>query len=226
MKIIGLIVLFFFSLTIAFCSPKTTITEIQSNSKNELIIGLKDTLNVQNLNSINGQDNFSDKNIPWIVALFIGIFSALINLLISRKLMISNERNLQRQIDSSKQQTIIEYKATIAVKNRQEWINDLRQCLSELLTSSALSTPNMKAYADYNKNAEKVFLNFSKIELLLNGKKPEQVDLIDSLTTLVNVLLMGNEEFSNEHYKEAKDKVVTSARKLFEIHWNKIKKLE
>ena len=71
---------------------------------------------------------------PWIGALIIGLLSVLVNFWVAHRLRQSNERNLTRQIENAKEITLSQFKSTIATKNRQDWINELRNAISDAIS--------------------------------------------------------------------------------------------
>src|SRR5690606_18151095 len=141
----------------------------------------------------------------------------------------SNERSLQRQIATKKETTLIEFKATINTQNRQNWINELRQTLTEYLSNTTLIYPFdnklfelMLIENEYQIN--KMSLAKAKLELLMNHEKPEQKKLLDEVEDMLKVV--NDPQRNIKDIIKSRSKVIFAARHLFEIHWKKIKELQ
>lgn len=238
MKQIRLIILFLFWSILAIGQQNQDTTKFNNNLNTEkskqIGINLPDTLHIKNISDKTDNLSFWDKNLPWIIALLIGIISALINLFIAYRLRQSNDRNIQRQIDGSKDITLIQFKSTIASKNRQEWINELRHATSELISESIQITYEMIANKEqHNKENIKKHLqilvyNKAKIEMLLNDSKPEQKKLIENINVVFKECISAEDvnKFDADRLAEANKQTIEAARHLFGIHWEKIKVLK
>ncbi|MBP1640754.1 MAG: hypothetical protein H6Q17_2337 [Bacteroidetes bacterium] len=79
-----------------------------------------------------------NQSMPWIVAFLIGFSSAIINILVSK-----NQRKISIQAINK----------DILSKNRQEWINTLRDSVSQYLSSHELSKL-IRQYDQKNKNTQ------------------------------------------------------------------------
>lgn len=166
---------------------------------------------------------------PWIAALIIGILSAFVNLWLSDRQRKSNEKNLNKQIDNSKEIAITQFKSTLSTKNRQEWLIELRNAISEAITHSRMIF--LERNKRENRNSEAIikyvekFLNAdAKIKLLLNDKNQNQKSVLDAVSKLLDAAIYDgkeNKEFVENIYKN----VIATSRQLFEYHWNKIKEL-
>ncbi len=220
-------------------SNKATL--VQKQEVPQVNVKLPSTLKIENVSKL--QVSLLDKNMPWLVALLIGILSAFVNLRIGNRLRLSNENNLRRQIESneknlqsqietSKEIKLLEFKATISAKNRQEWINELRHTISEFLSISMQLTPDeheqigQLSHPDKIKFFDKFFYTKAKIELLLNSEKMAQQEVLDNVEAVVDVLTKKNEEFNGEDMQTARANLILSSRKLFDLHWKKIKNLK
>jgi hypothetical protein len=187
------------------------------------------TQQIKNPSNESNNLSFFEKYFPAIVALLIGVISALINLWVSHTLKKSNEKNLQRQIDNAKETTITQFKATIAAKNRQDWINEVRQELSELIANGSLMRIELKVTRDIkemNKYQFNMHYSLSKIETLLNPEKPEQKLILADAELFVSNCTECFKKENTEEYLLLKQRLYENGRKLFGIHWTKIKNLK
>ncbi len=212
-------------------NPITTPTQVS--------VCLPDTLAIRNISG-GGNNQLLEKYMPWIVALLIGVLSVLGNIILSnqnrkandrnlKSQIESSERNLQKQMDTAKETTLIQFKATIATKNRQEWINELRQNLSEYMAMLHMITPESDKISDLlTKRADhiqRLLLTKTKLELLLNKDRAEQKELLDQLENVLSIINFPPKENFNIAFSAARTRLIDAARKLFEIHWKKIKDL-
>ncbi|EJL63051.1 hypothetical protein [Flavobacterium sp. CF136] len=224
MKRIFLLISFFFSILIIGQRQLPFKKEQDKNTKNEISISIPKEVQIKNISAIK-EDNL-DKKMPWIIALVIGVLSAGVNFWISHRLRQSNERNLQRQVESAQKMTLTQFKATIATKNRQDWINELRHELSELLTSTTRVTGIGPKNEDYEKHIDKILFTKSKIQLMLNYEKIEQKKLIDSIENLFDKHIESDGKIDDDDFAELRSSIISDARVLFDIHWKKIKNLQ
>jgi hypothetical protein len=221
---------------ILFCSMltfgqtnKEIINDAASKSKSTSInINLPETIQIKNLSDKQSSGFNSEKNMPWIAAFFIGIFSALINFYIAHAQKKSNERLLEKQLKNIIDTTQTEFKITIATKNRQEWITELRQELSGFLSySSILSnsqlTNSIETTTDY---LQKILSSKAKIELLTNTQKKEQEKLVSAIELVLDVLTKDQKDRKENDFRNARNNVIDAGREVFQIHWEKIKSLK
>ena len=215
-----------FSLSFAF--QTNTDKKTNDTSSTQVNINFPDTIKFKNVSEIKEND-FLEKNMPWVAALVIGLASVFVNIWLSNKLRLSNEKNLQKQIESAKDIGMNQFKATIATKNRQEWINELRHSVSQFLSYSALMHPqfemNSASPTDRSNFYDKLLYSKAKIDLLTNENCSDQKALLDSLMVVIRIVTKGNSNMEDE-FVGARNDVVEKSRIVFENHWNKIKALK
>jgi hypothetical protein len=246
MKKIKLIVIIVFCSIIGYgqTKEKTTksIEKYSTQVPTQISVNFPDSIQIKDVSKKADNQTWIDKNLPWIIAFIIGLLSALVNFWIAYRLRLSNERNLlnqiqsnernvKAQIESVKEAKLIEFKATIAAKNRQEWVNDVRHTLAEYLASTSLDAPLpenpspslIEQKKDY---VQRMALAKARLELLLNRDKPEQAELLDKIENMLRVSISVTKDTYVSQIQIAKTDVIIAARKLFVIHWNKIKELK
>lgn len=188
---------------------------------------------VQAEDSVRHAQTWVDSYMPWIVALIIGVFSAWVNHRIAKTQRISNEKNQQLQMNNIKEITLLQFKGRIASQNKQQWVNDLREEISELLTKSyALAQEFHNVIKEeeiddnlFRANRDQLHYSESKIKLLLNINNEDQRELLESIDKMINYMLKAK-GFRWEKFNGLRSDVVDSARILFEGHWEKIKNLK
>lgn len=182
-----------------------------------------------------GQENpdtksFITANLPWIVALIIGVISAVVNLWAAHQLKKSNENTIQKQIDSAKETTLMQFKTTIATKNRQDWIDELRDTISEYIMSTSLLSPIMNATEPFKieqrtRLIERMSFSKAKIQLLTNIEKPDQKALVNEVESLLALIPNESKEINVQDFQNQRSKVIEAATKILNLHWRKIKEL-
>lgn len=205
------------------------IVDDGKSSPLEIQLKLPDTLQVENLK---GNVSWFEKYFPAIVVLFVGLVSAIINLLIGRniqrsneKTRISNENNLRRQIESSEKLTKSNYKATLAIQNKQEWINNVRHELSAVISRSVKIAfkkqfPKNDA-SDMDEDFEKLKYHISKVELLLSSDNPQQKNVTKSVKMVYKSHVYA-QTFNSSIAETDRNNAIDAGRNLIKSEWNKI----
>jgi hypothetical protein len=194
---------------------------------------LKDTItnNISTLNPNSSTGISIEKNMPWIVAFIIGLLTVAINWIMSYYNRSTSIRIAQEQILNSNSLALTQFKANLNSKNRQEWINDFREALSQFLSQCALLCMEYSSRNDQDQEKtivyfEKIVFFKSKIIMLLNESKPEQRIIREDLDKLLPVAFTSSGDFNLKDYTEIEKRLYFNAQKLFGIHWKKIKDLE
>jgi len=181
------------------------------SSKNKLInyeLLNNDTINVQLLQKSETKNWYESSLFSWLVPLIIGIAAAFIPLLI----------------------VYLQYRSSLYSKNRQDWIDRVRDRLGEYLTQSKLL--NIKLHEEEQDAQgefilhEKLNLSRNMLLLLLNPKISKHESVIDSMVTLENLLdhHMNTREFDNLQFYRNAEAVLTLGRELLYSEWQEIQK--
>ena len=200
--------------------------------------------------------SYEQNNAPWISALVIGFLTVITNIIIARINKMAAIKNVEKQAeistDIAKKQiensktiaieniknsqilAINQFNSTLKANNRQEWINELRNTLSELL--AVCKQMNIE-FQDSNKDQsrikelhEKVTFNRNKILLLLDpDNKDTHKTLFDSLHKFINILddhLLNSKhdlrDYKNWDFSLEYDTIIENGRKLLYTEWQKI----
>ncbi|MFC4263972.1 hypothetical protein ACFOWM_13845, partial [Ferruginibacter yonginensis] len=184
----------------------------------------------------NSTTNWYDKTTsPWIIPSSIALLTVVVNIFISlysQKVALSN---VEKQIKSSLALAALQFDTTLYLKNRQDWINEVRNSLSEFLTHCNLinielqeATQNMIARKTIH---EKLSLNRNKLRLALNPKIEEHEKLLESISALMNVLdihiLNTNSQqrqYDNVDFMRKADNVIVDGRFVLYKEWDKIQR--
>ncbi len=211
-----------------------------------------DTLKIQTLPEISYQSWYNEKSMPWIVALLISIFTIIVNIYISKSNLKSSSLNLERQINTStsiansqiianKEITLKQFNAKLNTENRQSWLSDVRDSLSDLITHvKALNIEFQEERNDIERTKnihDKVTYNHVKILLLLSPDKEHHKIFLQAMsklmTTLDNHLLTNHAkekglpftDYKNTELMHEMQDFIDKGRNLLYIEWNKIQKL-
>jgi hypothetical protein len=181
---------------------------------------------------------YKDNNMPWLVALIISILGVCVNLLIAFRSLKYSKINLDSQIKSSTDIANNQIKATLNTNNRQVWLTNVRDVLSELITQSKLMYIELIESDIPNETVktihEKLTYNHVKLLLLLNPNKSHHKDLLKSLVEFMTILdkqmldkhHLGNlNENDNIKFTKCTQDMVESGRALLYTEWSKIQSI-
>jgi len=170
----------------------------------------------------NEMSNFKPwNNMPWVVALFIGITT----LYLGHRQLKSNERTIKLQIESMQKIAKLDFNKTVISGNRQEWINDLRNSIS-------LYMAKIDAYeliVNYEKdNYDKITSKFEeimnlelKINLLLN---PDEKDSKRLKKLIRNYTRAISKEAITQPPDELKLYISEATQKILKTEWERVKR--
>ncbi len=190
-----------------------------------------DTLRIQNLETKEiAKAWYKDNNMPWIIALVISTLGIFINMHISNQ-----------QIRANREITLRQIKATLSTSNRQEWVIDTRNVITELLTNAKLLNIEFQENQSNSKERKNIYAsvtyNRNKLLLLLKPDKQLHKNLLDSVSELITTLdehLLNSKAkdergkvipFNNKKFLEQMDKVIESGRILLYDEWGKIQSI-
>src|SRR5258708_8181759 len=77
---------------------------------------------------------YDSKSMPWVASIIIAIITVIVNLTISSSTRKTSLRVVQSQIESSVNLATVQFHSTLNSKNRQDWIDEVRNCISEFAT--------------------------------------------------------------------------------------------
>lgn len=197
-----------------------------------------DTLRIQQIEKTPSVKEWYESNaMPWVVSLIIALISVGVNLIISYSTRKTTIKTVRDQIDNSTKLASLKYNSTLNSTNRQEWINTVRDCISELITQCKLLNAEFQeaTQSRERKNSlhEKVTYNRNKLRLLLSPQIQQHTDFLNSMKELIDVLdkhlLNSNhniKEYDNFDFMQKSDKVIDSGRELLYFEWQKIQNVK
>ena len=239
-----------------FATGQGQVNDTLSAGKNKLQTLNKlmpDTLKIQTIETSPVEKNWvKEKNMPWIAAIIISILTVLTNILIAKSNLKSARKNLEQQIqsstviannqiDSNREASLRQFKATLNTNNRQAWVTDVRNVISDLLTQAKLlNIEFQETNIDLDKKKilhEKVTYNHVKLLLLLDPSKEHHKPTLRSLVDFMYILdkhLLNSEarqkeglviENDNLEFMKSQQKFIDESRKLLYVEWGKIQTL-
>jgi hypothetical protein len=176
---------------------------------------------------------YESKSMPWIASIFIGILTVIANLIISHYTRSTSLKVVKAQIESSTKLASIQFQATLNSKNRQDWINDVRNAISEYATHVRQLNIQLQE-KDKDRAAiislhQNVYLHKSKIKMLLSPKIREHAYFLDAQENLMDVLedhLLKSKgdygEYNNQSFIANLNVMVEKGRELLYFEWQKI----
>lgn len=226
------------TLILLFSMPVMANAQIDTSRSNAPeIIHKVDTLNAETVEKMQETLWYEHKSTPWLVSIFIAVLSVVVNLIISYFTRKTSIRTVQDQIQSSVKIASHQFHATLNSKNRQEWINDVRNCISEFVTQCRLLNMQFQEPVHTKEKRyilhEKVSLYRNKILLLLSPQIPQHANFLGKMNELLDALeihLLNSRanilDYNNQEFLVKSNEVLESGRTLLYFEWQKIQNVK
>jgi hypothetical protein len=172
-------------------------------------------------------------NKPWIIALVVGFLTFIATIIAS----LVNRCTSIKTIQTNKEIAVHQFNSTLKTKNRQDWIDNLRNAVSMFISNCVKVNIEFQDPSENTKDKvkeihEKIILNRTKLQLLLNPEKEFHNSLLTSITEFIDILdkhtlnFENNmNDYDNEEFRIAHIKIVENARILLYSEWQKIQKI-
>lgn len=237
MKLFFSIIIFCFSGIILFAKDSTdSLLNNKLSHQQEIVhlLGNQDTLKLmiaQNKKEI--PDGNLQKNMPWICAVLLGVFTIIANFQISKQSRKSNKEAIERQIESATTIALkqienasmtsqLDFNKTVLSGNRQAWINELRELTSRIVTKTMIYSVKMDV--GYEKVEELLYL-LAKTELMLNDAKDQEfIVALKDLRSCYLAIFAGQMDFPELSPRNEKVKMLTKI--TLKTEWERVKKGE
>jgi hypothetical protein len=108
---------------------------------------------------------------------------------------------------------------TIIANNRQEWINSLRDEITQFLAVVASTSPSQHPTQISEVGQKKLWLHNYKIQLLLNPKEEDHVELVEKIREEINNLIYQNEETLISD-------IIAISQKVLKREWDRVRAFE
>ena len=174
--------------------------------------------------------SFIEFALPSLIALIVGLMPFIATLIASNKQKIVAEKQInasketiKEQIDSSFKIAEMDFRKNVLSDNRQKWINELRNVISEFI--SIYDSHIFKPGAITTKEYERLLFLITKTEFMLNPGK--DMDYINSITDLRDsIILLIKEEITKEEVKSLIEIVKSQTKLTLKTEWERVKKGE
>ncbi len=162
---------------------------------------------------------------PWIVALMIGVLTIIANILINK----NQSKNAEKTLKIQSVLSLKSIQKDILSNNRQEWINSLRNYVSNYIASHEMS--KIIVQNDKNNTPEyrvefKKWQSFSyKIELMLNPIEEKSKELKELMTDL-NLATDYSSFAKEQSYESIKNDIIKITQNILKEEWERVKSIE
>ena len=125
-----------------------------------------------------------------------------------------------------------QFRMTVLSKNRQDWINSLRDNLAEYQSIMYNTSANvcLKGAVQSSKDSVKELMraNFirSRVTLFLNPKETEHSSLLETMWELSNLATRSKDEQQEKKFAEVDKEFIKLATRVLNKEWKKVKKGE
>ena len=133
----------------------------------------------------------------------------------------------KRQIEFATSSALLQFGASVLAKNRQEWINTLRDELA-YFTSLILHADDTMAFygSDIKRSAEshttstitELYRRFHKIRLLTNASEPDHQNLVSLLSDSIEALRSPGTPPS-----ELVEAIISKSQEILKREWERVK---
>lgn len=167
---------------------------------------------------------------PALLTLIVGILTIIVNWLISKKLRENTSQNIERQLAESKNIKYLELKASINTKNRQDWMNQFRDAVSEYISVVVVASTNLQVNNDVVRlTITKLMELQTRLDLLLHPEREKEKEIIACYSALTALLLLEESKKTKDHADKMgkhKEKLVELSRLVLERNWQKLNNLD
>src|SRR5882672_933469 len=140
----------------------TGSTAVYGSQKNQDSTVQKTNVVVNDPIAADAEHWYEHKALPWITSLVIAGVTVVVNLIISFSTRRTSLKVVKQQIESSVNLARIQFQSTLNSKNRQDWINEVRNCMSEFATHVRQLNIHLQGSEE---NKDKTFLLQEKVYL-------------------------------------------------------------
>ena len=137
------------------------------------------------------------------------------------------KRQFLVSLDIAKRQ----FNASVLSVNRQEWINTLRDQISELVADTILLRQEVEQYQQEPgrlfARAGRVLRCSFKIKLLINPKEADHVNLVESIDRLMILVVKSAKKVEDKNidsqFRVIRDEIVSKSQEILKREWERVK---
>jgi len=173
--------------------------------------------------------------LPWLIALLLGLATLYLT---NRQIKLSRY-SIDKQVNTSKEIAQLELNKSVKSANRQQWINTLRDCVSEylaLLETYKVDYENAKKlnevmhFKKINTSAFEIKKLSVKIELMLNPEEEKSKRFLKIFFDISTFVLDESSDLHSNQYQQdyvaLKLQLVSITKSILKEEWERVKKGE
>jgi endonuclease/exonuclease/phosphatase (EEP) superfamily protein YafD len=132
------------------------------------------------------------------------------------------------QISSAKELALEELRAQVLTKNRQEWINDIRNTLAHFIVSthrcrnSLMVTPEKRDLDRIGSNVDEAWLHLTRLRLLINSKENDHRDLVEKANLMFDMI---QKDGGQPSLMEVERDLLVKGQEILKREWERVKSL-
>lgn len=133
----------------------------------------------------------------------------------------------KRQTESAASNASLQFRSNVLAKNRQDWINTLRDELANFTslilhadeTLAFYVTPQTRSAESHSTSViTEIYRRFHKIRLLSNANEPDHQHLINLLNSSIDALRK-----PGTHPSELVDAIIAASQQILKREWERVK---
>ena len=167
----------------------------------------------------------------FIVSVVSVSITAIVSLLICWKQIKNTQLLTEKNIDNSRYIAEKQINASVLSGNRQDWINKLRNNISEILSViSILSTEwkinERQAFKNYMERRDTLFLLQEKILLSINPKEDDHNCLVDLIDKVYGIMLDSEALNISSQLEKYRMDIRKTSQSILKREWERVKRGE
>jgi len=176
---------------------------------------------------------YSFENINSMMTLFVPLITVIITVIVN--IVITKFQLKKYELDIKTQKEIADnvIKRDVKATNRQQWINTLRDLVSEYIANHEFAKLvaqfdpkiNGEKRPEYKEAFKKVLNLGYKIELMLNPTESKSQKVVKLMTELNKVTNYSSFAYEDK-YEQIKHEILDVTKEILKEEWEKVKRLE
>lgn len=134
----------------------------------------------------------------------------------------------KRQAETSREIATLQARTGVLSKNRQDWINSLRNEIAGFLSSVTainleLSKDPPVFSSEFYKHATQMRLHYAKTQLHINPKESEHKDLVDKMHAVMDCCLTFDTQQKSGELNKLSNELVEISQRILKSEWIRVK---
>ncbi len=161
-----------------------------------------------------------------VIALLAVIFGPLIAHYTAKKTMRAQIRSIKEQIDAQTEIAKQNINASVLSNNRQDWINRLRDNISEFLSLGLIASEETVKGIDLTNIYERILTIRFKIDLFINPKEDDHNKLSNLLDEYMNQYVFKKKYKEENEPRGLATQIVKISQSILKREWERVKTLK